>query len=131
MRLAEEHPEVTIYGINQKDQPDQAKALLAELGDRPCAVLREMTKLHEEAVRGPLSYAIDHFTGRDIKGEVTVVVRLPQERAADEAAAVEGARALMRELGLKTKQAATAAALLTGADKKSLYRILAEDNDER
>ena len=33
MRLAEEHPEVTIYGINQKDQPDQAKALLAELGD--------------------------------------------------------------------------------------------------
>ncbi|HPQ68929.1 MAG TPA: 16S rRNA (cytidine(1402)-2'-O)-methyltransferase [bacterium] len=105
--------------------------LLTELGDRPCAVLREMTKLHEEAVRGPLSYAIDHFTGRDIKGEVTVVVRLPQERAADEAAAVEGARALMRELGLKTKQAATAAALLTGADKKSLYRILAEDNDER
>ncbi|MCM2332855.1 MAG: 16S rRNA (cytidine(1402)-2'-O)-methyltransferase [Anaeromyxobacteraceae bacterium] len=43
------------------------------LGDRPAAVARELTKLHEEIARGPLSALAARFDG-EVKGEVTIVV---------------------------------------------------------
>jgi 16S rRNA (cytidine1402-2'-O)-methyltransferase len=48
---------------------------LAELGDRPAAVARELTKLHEEILRGPLSSILEELRGRvSLKGEFVVVV---------------------------------------------------------
>ncbi len=43
------------------------------LGDRNALVARELTKLHEELVRGPLSALAAHFSG-EVLGEVTLVV---------------------------------------------------------
>jgi 16S rRNA (cytidine1402-2'-O)-methyltransferase len=52
-------------------------ATLADLqqafGDRPAALARELTKLHEEIARGRLSELRARFTG-DLRGEVTLVV---------------------------------------------------------
>jgi 16S rRNA (cytidine1402-2'-O)-methyltransferase len=48
--------------------------LLATLGDRPIAVGRELTKLHEEIFRGSLSQAIQHFTQTPPRGEFTLVL---------------------------------------------------------
>ncbi len=110
---------------------DTLAELLAALGDVSCAVLREMTKLHEEAVRGPLSYVLEKLAGRELKGEVTIAVRLPEPPPAELADAIAGAEKIRRELGLKAKDAAAAAALLLGADKKAIYRALAIDHDER
>ena len=48
---------------------------LAELGDRPAAVCRELTKLHEEVLRGPLSEIRAELSERTaLKGEFVVVV---------------------------------------------------------
>jgi 16S rRNA (cytidine1402-2'-O)-methyltransferase len=48
---------------------------LTELGDRPVAVARELTKLHEEVLRGPLSEVLEELRGRPaLKGEFVVVV---------------------------------------------------------
>ncbi len=48
---------------------------LAELGDRPAAVCRELTKLHEEILRGPLSDLHATLGKRAaLKGEFVVVV---------------------------------------------------------
>ena len=48
---------------------------LAELGDRPVAVCRELTKLHEEVLRGPISAVLEELKKRPgIKGEFVVVV---------------------------------------------------------
>ena len=45
------------------------------LGDRPAVVARELTKLHEEFVRGPLSEIETELSSRPaIKGEICVVV---------------------------------------------------------
>ncbi len=50
-------------------------AALAELGDRPAAVCRELTKLHEEVLRGPLSEIHTTLSRRAaLKGEFVVVV---------------------------------------------------------
>ena len=48
---------------------------LAELGDRPVAVSRELTKVHEETLRGPLSQVLEELRGRPaLKGEFVMVV---------------------------------------------------------
>ncbi len=48
---------------------------LTELGDRPVAVARELTKMHEEVLRGKLSEVLEELKGRQaLKGEFVVVV---------------------------------------------------------
>jgi 16S rRNA (cytidine1402-2'-O)-methyltransferase len=48
--------------------------LLTELGDRQIAVVRELTKLHEEIFRGKISEAAAHFDASPPKGEITLIV---------------------------------------------------------
>jgi 16S rRNA (cytidine1402-2'-O)-methyltransferase len=48
---------------------------LAELGDRPAAIARELTKLHEEVLRGRLAELLAELKGRPaLKGEFVVVI---------------------------------------------------------
>ncbi|MBI4492667.1 MAG: 16S rRNA (cytidine(1402)-2'-O)-methyltransferase [Chloroflexi bacterium] len=49
-------------------------ALQEVLGDRPAVAARELTKVHEEFVRGPLSELHAHFTAHPPRGEFTLVV---------------------------------------------------------
>ncbi len=48
--------------------------LLAILGDRRCVVARELTKLHEEFVRGTLSSLFEKYRENPPKGEITLLV---------------------------------------------------------
>ena len=64
----------------------ESLAQMAEvLGDRPAAVGRELTKLHEDVVRGTLSELASHYAGDAPRGEITIVVGPPLEQAADTA----------------------------------------------
>jgi 16S rRNA (cytidine1402-2'-O)-methyltransferase len=61
------------------ESPHRLVASLADalevLGDRPAAVGRELTKLHEEVVRGPLSEVLAELESRGgLKGECAVVL---------------------------------------------------------
>ena len=58
---------------------------LAVLGDRPAAVARELTKIHEEFVRSPISALIGHFQAKPPKGELVLMI----DRATDEHAAID------------------------------------------
>lgn len=60
------------------ESPHRLLACLADiletLGDRPMAVGRELTKLHEEFVRGTVSQVQAHFTAHAPRGEFTLVI---------------------------------------------------------
>lgn len=43
-------------------------------GNRKAVVTRELTKLHEEVVKGTLDEVSEKFSGRTVKGEITIVV---------------------------------------------------------
>ena len=94
--------------------------------DRPLAVCRELTKLHEEVVRLTLGEAAARFAAQEPRGEFVLVVagRPPQAEAADEGGAL--ARGLeLRRSGMPLKQAAAQAAEEFGVKKRWLYNQLA------
>jgi len=101
-------------------------ALLAELDpERLVAVCRELTKVHEEVVRGTAAELAQRFDGAAPKGEVVLVVG-PATAAAAGAGEPEGLdqlRALV-DAGAKPRPAAAAVADLTGASANELYRAL-------
>jgi 16S rRNA (cytidine1402-2'-O)-methyltransferase len=74
-------------------------ALHEALGERPACVARELTKLHEELVRGPLSALAMRFAAAPPRGEVTLVVggRTAEAARADAAGDEEALDALIRE----------------------------------
>ena len=48
--------------------------ILNTLGDRPAVVCRELTKLHEEIIRGTVSELIAYFSKKDVKGEIVLLI---------------------------------------------------------
>jgi len=50
------------------------KDMIAIFGDRPATLAREITKLHEEALRGMLSTIFKHLENVKVKGEITLIV---------------------------------------------------------
>ncbi len=68
--------------------PTKVKGTLVDLkeilGDRRCAVVRELTKLYEEVLRGTLSDMIAHFNETDPKGEFVIVVEGENEQNREE-----------------------------------------------
>jgi 16S rRNA (cytidine1402-2'-O)-methyltransferase len=59
--------------------------LTAELGTRPAAMARELTKLHEEVQRAPIHDLAASIRGKAIKGEVVIVVGPPQRQEVTDA----------------------------------------------
>ena len=61
------------------ESPHRILKLLQELvnyecGSRKVAVCRELSKLHEEVIRGTVNEALEHFTQKSPKGEFVVVI---------------------------------------------------------
>jgi len=99
---------------------------LADLDpDRPVAVCRELTKVHEEVVRGTAAELAERYAGEAPRGEVVLVVGPGPEEAANLDAALAALRRLV-EAGAKPRPAATVVAELTGVPANRLYRALQE-----
>jgi 16S rRNA (cytidine1402-2'-O)-methyltransferase len=68
----------SLYTLIFLESPHRLLDALADLesvlGDRPVAVARELTKLHEEIWRGTVSGAREHFTQNEPRGEFTLVI---------------------------------------------------------
>ncbi|MFL5869156.1 MAG: 16S rRNA (cytidine(1402)-2'-O)-methyltransferase [Thermoleophilaceae bacterium] len=105
--------------------------LLASLDpDREVAVCRELTKAHEEIVRGSAAELAARYAGAAVKGEVALVLgpAAPADSAAAAAGAVEALRQLV-EAGARPRKAAAVVAGLTGASANELYRALTAARD--
>jgi 16S rRNA (cytidine1402-2'-O)-methyltransferase len=62
------------------------KIMVKVLGDRNISISREITKKFEETVRGTVSFCLEHFEAKDVKGEFVIVVEgsMEDEEAAEE-----------------------------------------------
>ncbi len=103
--------------------------LLSVLGDRPIALCRELTKLHEEVLVTTLAEAVEKYTAEAPRGEFVLIVG-GAEKQEDTPATLEDAVALAEgfiEDGASVSEAAKRAAAETGLKKSDIYRLLVED----
>ena len=99
---------------------------LAEIDpERPAAVCRELTKLHEEVVRGTAGELAARYDGAEVKGEIVLVIGGAEAEAVTEAAALDALERLI-DAGAKVRPAAAVVAELTGVSANALYRAHTE-----
>ena len=118
----------TIVAFESPRRVASALAVLAEVdSQRPVAVCRELTKLHEEVVRGTAGELAARYASESPRGEVVLVVGgapagVP---AAEHGPALEAVRRLV-DAGAKPRTAASVVSELTGVAANTLYRALTE-----
>ncbi len=120
------------------EAPSRVPATLADLaaaagGDRRAAVCRELTKLHEEVIRGPLADLASRASagGITLRGEFAIVIEALTDAAAaarppaPEPTTIDQARAEVTRLiaaGARHSEAVRQVAASTGLNRRELYR---------
>jgi 16S rRNA (cytidine1402-2'-O)-methyltransferase len=114
------------------ESPERLVSLLEALsetggGDRKGCVARELTKLHEEFVRGSLEELALHFRGTPPRGEITLVLEAVPEpegtQDIDGAAAVALAQALLAD-GMSPSRAAKELARRLNVSRNQAYEVV-------
>lgn len=128
-RLLEQHRETVVAF----ESPKRLAATLATIAEsdpeRPVAVCRELTKLHEEVVRGTAAELAERYRDQVPKGEIALVIG-PASGTSKTTVDDRSVRAVKRLVaaGAKPRTAASVVAELTGASANDLYRAATSAN---
>lgn len=112
------------------EAPHKLRATLADmaeiLGDRPAALCRELTKLHEETLRTTLLQAVELYREKEPRGEYVLVVAGAQPTEDPAVSLEEGVRQVqrLREAGIKMKEAVRTVSAQTELNKNDLYEAV-------
>jgi 16S rRNA (cytidine1402-2'-O)-methyltransferase len=100
---------------------------LAVLGDVEVAVARELTKLHEEVIRGTISGVLEDLRAREsIRGEITLIfaAATPPEIVLPTPEELRAELDRLRATGMRRNDAIKAMADTYGIGKNELYRLM-------
>lgn len=100
-------------------------------GNRPCAICRELTKLHEEVWRGTLAEACAEWKERQPRGEFTLVVGGALLPAAWDEARVREAFALLLAQGFDRSTAAREIARVSGWPRRAVYALAVQASSQQ
>ncbi len=101
-------------------------AVVEMLGDRPVAVARELTKIHEEIRRGPVSTVLAHYLAHEPRGEVCLVIGGAPDQAPESPWDEARVRAALRsrlDAGETRSQAVKAVAAESGWERRAVYDL--------
>jgi 16S rRNA (cytidine1402-2'-O)-methyltransferase len=114
----------TIVAFESPNRVAASLKALAELDpQRPVAVCRELTKIHEEVVRGLAGELAARYAEQPPRGEVVLVLGGAPATEPELGPALEALRALV-EAGARPRPASSVVASLTGVKANALYRAL-------
>ena len=108
------------------ESPNRISQILSELvqshgGERQAAVCRELTKRFEEVTRGTLSDLQQSFAGRNVKGEIVLVIDRNTAEKADAVTIEEALVSAMQKMTVKDAAAAVSEAF--GMPKREIYQL--------
>jgi 16S rRNA (cytidine1402-2'-O)-methyltransferase len=119
--LAEEEATLVFYEAPHRIL-ETLEAIEATLGERPVVVARELTKLHEEFLRGPAGEVRAKLAARDsVKGEITLLIGKAVAPPTDDTPIEEAVEALIRE-GVPRMDAIKQVAKRRGLSKREVYK---------
>jgi 16S rRNA (cytidine1402-2'-O)-methyltransferase len=124
LRSLAEDPRTLVLFESPRRLRTLLRDVVAELGDRRVAVARELTKLHEEVLRGRATEVLDRLGDADPKGEIVLVVegRRDAEVPGFEELVAEATRLVQG--GLRKREAASAVARERGGSANAIYEAL-------
>ncbi|HWZ43375.1 MAG TPA: 16S rRNA (cytidine(1402)-2'-O)-methyltransferase [Candidatus Saccharimonadales bacterium] len=132
-RTALEELRATVHTVIVYEAPHRIMETLEDIVEllgphRPVVIAREMTKMYEEFIRGGAGEVLEQVRGRDLKGEITLLIGKAGEQATIGEVEEQDLRtrlaAIMREQQLDEKAALKALAKERGMGKSELYREL-------
>ncbi len=107
------------------ESPRRLLSMLTDIqdiwGDRLAAVARELTKIHEEVRKGPISELIQFFSEQPPRGEISVVIEGNQEIIIPDLESVCDEVLQLMEKGVEKKQALAIKAREYGMKKSDIY----------
>lgn len=107
--------------------------MLGAFGNRSIAIVRELTKIHEEVIRTTLEQAVERYSEAPLKGEIVLVIDgakpVDNNKVYTEEEAADLAIALAAEEDISLSEASKKAAKETGIKKGIIYK-LATERDE-
>ncbi|MGE0884512.1 MAG: 16S rRNA (cytidine(1402)-2'-O)-methyltransferase [Blastocatellales bacterium] len=119
------------------EAPHRVRETLADaleiLGDRQASLARELTKLHEQFIRGKLSEIIAHFDSHEPRGEMTLVIAgngKDNLTAVETGSINEQIQRLMNDLNLSRNEALKLAAKSRGLSKREAYQLMLEEKKD-
>ncbi len=116
----------TIVGFESPNRVAASLGVLASIDpSRPVAVCRELTKIHEEVVRGNAGELAERYAAEPPRGEVVLVIGGAPATEPELAPALAALRKLV-EAGARPRPASSVVASLTGVKANTLYRALME-----
>jgi 16S rRNA (cytidine1402-2'-O)-methyltransferase len=113
------------------ESPHRVAATLADLhdalGDRPACVARELTKTHEEFVRGTLASLAERYSADRPLGEVTLVVGgAPEDAVAETDDELKERAAALLAAGQSARDVAQELAEESGRPRREIYDLVVE-----
>ena len=100
---------------------ESLEAIESDLGPRPVVVARELTKIHEEYLRGTAAEVRAQLASRDaIKGEITLLIGKATEPPPDDTPVVEAVKVLIGD-GMPRMDAIKLVARRRGLSKRDVY----------
>jgi 16S rRNA (cytidine1402-2'-O)-methyltransferase len=118
-------PETLVAFESPRRVASTLEALAGLDPERPVAVCRELTKIHEEVVRGGAAELAARYRSSPPRGEVVLVIGGAPAGAPDLGPALDAVRRLV-EAGAKPRTAASVVAELTGVPTNELYAALTD-----
>jgi 16S rRNA (cytidine1402-2'-O)-methyltransferase len=123
LALVASEPRTMVFFEAPSRLAETLHAMAAAFGaDRPAAVCRELTKLHEEVVRDGLA-ALAEWAQAGVRGEIVVVVGGAPAREVSAEDAVAQVQALVAD-GIRLKDASAEVAAATGLSSRDLYQAV-------
>ena len=115
---------------------EMLKDALEILGEREIVVAREVTKVHEEFLRGTIGHTIEYLKRRPVKGEITVLIGLhtgpdAPEGAARAASIISEIQAVMAGSKVDERAALKIVARARGVSKSEAYRLLQAEKNRK
>jgi 16S rRNA (cytidine1402-2'-O)-methyltransferase len=131
-RAAELAPETRTLVIYESPHRLEASVadLIEVLGDRPAALVRELTKVHEEVRRGSLTEILDSIRESPPKGEIVLVVggSVHDRAVASGEELARSARELM-DSGVDRGEALSRVAKQAGVPRRKVFDALLEERE--
>ena len=115
-------PATLVFFDSPNRLADSLEDLALVLGNRPAAVARELTKMHEEVVRATLPELAKRYAGITPKGEIVIVIAPPEDVAPNGDDLEERLKAAVAD-GASIKDAAALVAAETGHPRREVYAV--------